>query len=117
MVNLDNINPISYEKDMNLWDFSREINILEQFEKKGKIKMSEDKEEKPLSKRDRFKKYRDKRLYQAVRAIKLCENMANKNSYDYSEEESRIIIRNIQDAFNNLKHAFSKGDKKTKFFS
>ena len=43
--------------------------------------------------------------------------MANKNSYDYSEEESRIIIRNIQDAFNNLKHAFSKGDKKTKFFS
>ena len=79
--------------------------------------MSEDKEEKPLSKRDRFKKYRDKRLYQAVRAIKLCENMANKNSYDYSEEESRIIIRNIQDAFNNLKHAFSKGDKKTKFFS
>lgn len=117
MINFDNLNKISYEKDMNLWDFSREINALEQFDKKGKNQMSEEKEDKPLSRRERFKKYRDKRLYQAVRAIKLCENMANKNSYDYTEEESSIIIRNIREAFNDLQHAFKKGEKKTKFFS
>ena len=28
------------EKDMNLWDFSREINVLEKFEKKGKKQMA-----------------------------------------------------------------------------
>ena len=83
----------------------------------GKKQMAEEKEDKPLSRRERFKKYRDKRLYQAVRAIKLCENMANKNSYDYTEEESSIIIRNIREAFNDLQHAFKKGEKKTKFFS
>ena len=117
MLNITQFKLFPTEKDMNLWDFSREINALEQFEKKGKKQMSEEKEDKPLSRRERIKKYRDKRLYQAVRAIKLCENMANKNSYDYTEEESSIILRNIREAFNDLQHAFKKGEKKTKFFS
>jgi hypothetical protein len=117
MLNISNLKQLPTQEDMNLWDFSREINALEQFEKKGKKQMAEEKEEKPLSRRERFKKYRDKRLYQAVRAIKLCENMANKNSYDYTEEESSIILKNIREAVNDLQHAFKKGEKKTKFFS
>lgn len=115
MFNLDDLSALPGSKNLNIWDFSREINALEKLnDEKGKETMSEEKE--ILSRRDRFKKYRDKRLYQAVRAIKLCENMANKNSYDYSEEEAKIIIKNIQDALSNLRHAFSKGEKKTKFF-
>jgi len=116
MSNLEAIVPIIGNKDISLWDYTREMMILEKFEKKGDNKMTDEKEDKPLSRRERFIKYREKRLSQAVHAIKLCENMANKNSYDYNQEEAKTIIRYLQDALSNLKHAFSKVDKDRKFF-
>ena len=36
---------------------------------------------------------REDRLRKAVHSIKLCENMANKSSYEYTEEEARTVIK------------------------
>ena len=67
---------------------------------------------KKLTQRERFIKYREKRLKRAIEAIGLCENMANKNSYENSDEEAKVIIKNLQDALSNLRHAFTKVDRK-----
>ena len=106
----------SANKNLNLWDFTREMEVLDRFRKKGNSKMDDDK---PLSRKERFKKYRESRLYSAVHAIKLCENMANKNSYEYTEEEARTIIKHLHEAVSSAKHAFASADKnskKRKFF-
>ena len=116
MINIEKIEPFISNKDLNLWEYTRELLILEKFEKKGANNMTNEREDKPLNRRERFIKYREKRLSQAVHAIKLCENMANKNSYDYNQEEARTIIKHLQDALSNLKHAFSKVEKDRKFF-
>ena len=42
--------------------------------------------------------------------------MANKNSYEYSDEEAKVIIKNLQDALSNLRHAFTKVDREKKYF-
>ena len=78
--------------------------------------MSEEDKEKKLTRRERFIKYREKRLKRAIEAIGLCENMANKNSYEYSDEEAKVIIKNLQDALSNLRHAFTKVDREKKYF-
>ncbi len=109
---LQNINPIIASKNPNLWDFLKENQILKQFNRKGaKPKMTEKKNNN--FRRERFLKYRESRVSNAVHAIGLCENMANKNSYEYSEEEARIIIKALSDAVTRLKNTFDlKAQKK-----
>ena len=109
---LQNINPIIASKNPNLWDFLKENQILKQFNRKGaKPKMTEKKNNN--FRRERFLKYRESRVSNAVHAIGLCENMANKNSYDYTEEEARIIIKALSDAVTRLKNTFDlKSQKK-----
>ncbi len=102
-------------KNLNLWEITRELNVLDKIEKRGK-NMSEEDKEKKLTRRERFIKYREKRLKRAIEAIGLCENMANKNSYEYSDEEAKVIIKNLQDALSNLRHAFTKVDREKKYF-
>ena len=115
MDNLGSYISIFERKNLNLWEITRELNILDEIEKKGK-KMSEEDKEKKLTRRERFIKYREKRLKRAIEAIGLCENMANKNSYEYSDEEAKVIIKNLQDALSNLRHAFTKVDREKKYF-
>ena len=71
-------------------------------------------EEAKNNKRARFDKYKSKRLQSAVDAIRLCENMANKNAYSYEPDEAKTIVRVLQESVSNLKHAFTKGIKKKK---
>ena len=106
-----NIYKFGIHKDLNLWDFTREMNILDSFKKKGSINMEDDK---PLSRKERFKKYRESRLRNAINAIRLCENMANKGSYEYTEEDARTIVKHLQEAVSSVKHAFASADKKNK---
>ena len=69
------------------------------------------------NKRERFEFYREKRLKNAINAIKLCQNMANKNSYEYTAEEGGMIIKYLEEAMRDLKHAFRSSTKKeTKYF-
>ena len=89
---LQTINPVLESKNLNFWDFLKENEILKQFNKKGAKKKMTDKKNNNF-RRERFLKYRETRVSNAVHAISLCENMANKNSYEYSEEEARIIIK------------------------
>ena len=111
--NLFKLNPILATKNPSLWDFLKENEILNQFsiEKGAKNNMTDKKNNN--SRRARFLKYRESRVSNAVHAINLCENMANKNSYDYTEEEARIIIKALSDAVTRLKNTFDlKSQKK-----
>lgn len=111
--NLIKINPILARNNPNLWDFLKENEILNQFIiKKGvRNNMNDKKNNNP--RRARFIKYRESRVSNAVHAINLCENMANKNSYEYSEEEAKIIIKALSDAVARLKSTFDiKSQKK-----
>ena len=116
MVNLGKFEPLLMRNNHTLWELTRELEVLEKFKKKGKS-MSEDDKEKRLTRRQRFLKYREKRLKKAIEAIGLCENMANKNSYEFTDEEAKVIIKNLQDALSNLRHAFTKVDKGKNYFS
>jgi len=107
------IKPIISLKNPCLWDLVKESEILEKFNLEWKIKTMNDKKS-SNSRRARFLKYRESRVSNAVHAISLCENMANKNSYDYSDEEAKIIIKALGDAVARLKSTFDlKSQKKT----
>lgn len=109
---LQSINPVLASKNLNFWDFLRENEILNQFNRKGEKQKMVDKKSNNF-RRERFLKYRESRVSNAVHAISLCENMANKNSYEYSEEEARIIIKALSDAVTRLKNTFDlKAQKK-----
>ena len=103
-------------KTLNLWDFSRESLILDQFDKERNNKMANDEKgtNKPLSRRERFTEYREDRVRKAVHAIKLCENMANRNSYEYTSDEAKIIVNALAEAIRNLRYAFDSKDKSKK---
>ena len=111
-----NINKCLESKNLNLWDFIKENEILSKFSKKNgeKCKMTDEKLRK--SRRERFVKYREQRVAGAVRAIRLCENMANKNSYEYNDQEADVILRALSDAITSARNAFKKKEKKTKYF-
>ena len=85
---LDTIKNIEMFQDLNIWEFTRELEAIEKITLKGE----QDMETKTKNRRARFEFYREKRVSNAVRAIKLCQNMANKNSYDYSAEEGQKIV-------------------------
>jgi|TARA_B110000495_G_C22479645_1_gene296428 hypothetical protein len=108
---LDTIKNIEMFKDLNIWEFTRELEAIEKITLKGE----QDMETKTKNRRARFEFYREKRVSNAVRAIKLCQNMANKNSYDYSAEEGQKIVKYIREALRDLEYAF-KETKKTKYF-
>jgi hypothetical protein len=110
--NLVKINPILAVNNTNLWDFLKDNEILKQFKlKKGENNMTDKKNNNP--RRVRFLKYRESRVSNAVHAINLCENMANKNSYEYTEDEAKIIIKALSDAVTRLKSTFDlKSQKK-----
>jgi 5-carboxymethyl-2-hydroxymuconate isomerase len=104
------MNTIPYSnlfKDETLWEYSRNVQILDHG-LKGVIDM----EKKIKSRRVRFETYREDRVRKAVAAIKLCQNMSNKNSYEYTEEEGKKIISYIREALRDLEHAFKKSTKK-----
>ena len=110
---LNTIENFELFKDLSIWDYTRELEAIK------KIKLNGDEMEKkaPKNKRERFEVYREKRLKNAINAIKLCQNMANKNSYEYTAEEGGMIIKYLEEAMRDLKHAFKSSTKKeTKYF-
>ena len=100
-------------KDLSLWDFTRETLILDRV-MKGKTEMESGKK----SRRERFEFYREKRVRNAVEAIKLCQNMSNRNSYEYTEDEAKKIVKYLKEAIQELEHSFKKNtkNKDTKYF-
>ena len=114
--NIKTLSKLNSYKNLSLWDFSRESLILDQFDKERNNKMANDEKgsNKPLSRRERFTEYREDRVRKAVHAIKLCENMANRNSYEYTSDEAKIIVNALAEAIRNLRYAFDSKDKSKK---
>ena len=112
---LSTIENLELFKDLTIWEYTREMEAIKKIGLNGET--MEKKEAK--NRRERFEFYREKRLKNAINAIKLCQNMANKNSYEYTEDEARTIIKHLQEAVRSVTHAFASADKnnkKRKFF-
>ncbi|MEW7009431.1 hypothetical protein [Lentilitoribacter sp. EG35] len=59
--------------------------------------------------RDKRKKFIDlaeARVNRAIKDIRLIGNLANKNSYDYSDEDARKITRALQKELDSAKSRF-----------
>ena len=105
---LNTIENLEIFKDLTIWEYTREMEAIEKIGLNGET--MEKKEAK--NRRERFEFYREKRLKNAINAIKLCQNMANKNSYEYTAEEGGMIIKYLEEAMRDLKHAFKGSQKK-----
>jgi len=110
---LNTIENFEMFKDLSIWDYTRELEAIKKIKLNGEVMEKKP----PKNKRERFEVYREKRLKNAINAIKLCQNMANKNSYEYTAEEGGMIIKYLEEAMRDLKHAFKSSTKKeTKYF-
>ena len=70
--------------------------------------------------RDKRKKFVDlaeARVNRAIKDIRLIGNLANRNSYEYSEEDARKIVRVLQKELDSAKARFlgDSGGKDTDF--
>ena len=105
---LNTIENFELFKDLSIWDYTRELEAIKKIKLNGEVM----EKKAPKNKRERFEVYREKRLKNAINAIKLCQNMANKNSYEYTAEEGGMIIKYLEEAMRDLKHALKGSQKK-----
>jgi hypothetical protein len=67
-------------------------------------------------KRERFVKLGNLRLKKAIKAMEHLKRLANRANYDYSEDDAKLIISKVDDAFKALDQAFAApvaGEAKT----
>ena len=105
---LNTIENLKIFKDLSIWEYTRELEAIEKIQLNGGAM----KKKEVKNRRERFECLREKRLKNAINAIKLCQNMANKNSYEYTEEEGGMIIKYLEEAMRDLKYAFKGSQKK-----
>jgi hypothetical protein len=58
-------------------------------------------------KRERFVDLAEKRVSKAIQTIRLISNLANKNNYEYSEDESNRVIAALEAEVRHLKSRFA----------
>jgi len=68
-------------------------------------------------KRQKFIELAESRVNRAIKDIRLIGNLANKNSYEYSEDDARKIVRALQKELDTAKSRFlgDTGGKDTDF--
>ena len=69
----------------------------------------------PLSykqKRENFLKHGNRRLNNAVKSIKLLNNISNQRYYGYEENEKNIIFKKLDEAVKEVKNSFNKAKNK-----
>ena len=59
-----------------------------------------------MTKNEKFIELAEKRVNKTLNDLKLIRNLSNKNSYDYTEEQTRKIIRALQQEMELLKKSF-----------
>lgn len=59
------------------------------------------------SKSDRFRRLGNHRLPRVVKAIQSMTNLANRNQYEYTEEQKLIVMQDVQDAVERMRNAFN----------
>ena len=72
-----------------------------------------------LTKRARFKKVASNRVQRLLDTFALLSNCSNKNNYEYTEEDVKLMFTEIERALRQTKEAYSskllKEDNKFKF--
>lgn len=64
-------------------------------------------------KRQKFVKLAEARVNRAIKDIRLIGNLANRNSYEFTDEDSRKMFRALQKELDTAKSRFS-GDGRAK---
>ena len=64
----------------------------------------------------KFIELAEKRVNRALNDLKLIRNLSNKNYYSYSEDQSKKIIRALQQEFDLLKQSFQDSNPQEKGF-
>ncbi len=65
-------------------------------------------------KKAKFKKYANLRLKNAIKAIELLGNLSNRNSYEFSEDDSKKIHSELKKACDATKARFESSIKNAK---
>lgn len=68
----------------------------------------------PNKKREAFKKVAGKRVQKILDTLDLLSNCANKNNYDYTEDDIRLMFSEIDKTLKSTKEAFSFSGSKSK---
>ena len=58
------------------------------------------------SKADRFRRLGERRVTQALHLLRLIGNLANRNNYQYTEDQVRQIVEVLENEMRQLKHRF-----------
>jgi hypothetical protein len=74
------------------------------------------KEQRAAAKRDRFLRLVERRVSRAIKAIKACQNLANKANYTYTEKEAAQIIDAVVATTAELGQAFDKSPEVRSMF-
>lgn len=68
------------------------------------------------TKRERFKRVAENRTNKIITLMQLLGNCANKNNYDYTEKDVKLIIDTLEEEIKILKNKFNyETTKKRKF--
>ena len=70
----------------------------------------------PRDKKSKFIKLAEKRVSRTLNDLKLIRNLSNKNYYEYSDEQSKKIIRALQQELDLLKKSFQSLNTKDEGF-
>lgn len=62
-------------------------------------------------KQEKFRRIAMNRGNRVIRDIELLGNLSNRNNYDYTEEQVRIIFSTIEEELRVAKRRFSGGEK------
>ena len=65
-------------------------------------------------KREKFVGLAEARVSKAMHSIRLIGNLANKNNYEYSDEDIRKITSALQAEINDLKQRFASSDSRSR---
>ena len=70
----------------------------------------------PRDKKSKFIKLAEKRVSRTLNDLKLIRNLSNKNYYEYSDGQSKKIIRALQQELDLLKKSFQSLNTKDEGF-
>lgn len=63
-------------------------------------------------KREKFKELAEKRVNRAIKDIRLVGNLANRNNYSYTDQDSTKICAALESEIKSLRAKFSSEDNK-----
>lgn len=67
------------------------------------------------TKRERFVRIAEARTNKIISHMQLLGNCANKNNYEYTEDDVKVIIKALEDEIGLLKEKFNPSPVKRKF--